>query len=88
MKTFKLTAFARNVLALLLFTSALLAAVPVYFAPEGYVVQAECFCVGRPTIKDDETMFCDCTATEQLWCSVLVDCPKEGSDVPRSGGDS
>ncbi|HEX7771630.1 MAG TPA: hypothetical protein VF435_04365 [Pyrinomonadaceae bacterium] len=87
MKSFKLTAFARNVLALLLFTSALLAAVPVYFAPEGYVVQAECFKAGRPTIKDDETIFCDTTATDRLWCITLVDCPKEGGDVP-SGGDS
>jgi len=87
MKTFKLTAFARSVLALLLFTGAFLAAVPVYFAPEGYVVQAGCVYPGRPTFVDG-VLVCDCTAIEHVGnCGCVVACPKEGGDVP-SGGDS
>jgi hypothetical protein len=88
MKTFKLTAFVRNVLALLLFTGALLAVVPVYFAPAGYVVQAACVYPGRPSFVNG-VLVCDCTAIEHVGnCGCVVECPKDPADAPVSGGDS
>jgi hypothetical protein len=80
MRTYKLSVFTRNALALVLLASALITGVPAYFAPQGFVAQAACTRVGRASIDPDGIPRCDCTVNEsQGTCSCIIQCPKEAN---------
>ena len=90
MRIYKLAGFTRNAVALVLLTSALIAAAPAYFAPQGYVAQAACTRAGKASIDPDGVPRCDCTAdAPQGNCACIITCPKEGTDAEiESGGAS
>jgi hypothetical protein len=74
----KLAGVTRNAFALLLLTGALIAALPAYFAPDGYVARAACTKVGSASVDPDGIPRCDCTIVETSGnCACIVMCPPQ-----------